>query len=540
MEVLKGENACKAEILMHLNGEESDEISDILASEITLNDEQSSSDYSSSNCVSSEVSQEIGTVYLKKQESSPSECEMMKERFSKLLLGEDMSGCGNGVCTALALQILSPISVPLKPEKKLMWKREMEWLLSVSDHIVELTPSWQTFPDGTKLEVMTCRPRSDLYINLPALRKLDNMLLEILDSFENAEFWYVDQGIVTTDIEDSSSFHKPLPRQDEKWWLPVPRVPPGGLMEKGRKALQHRRDCTNQILKAAMAINSATLAEMAVPESYLDALPKSGKTTLGELIRRYVNYDQFYPECLLDCLDLSSDHQALDIANRVEATIYVWRRRNNTKTLQKSSWDIVKDLVSDADKREQLADRAESLLLCLKQKFPGLPQTTLDTTKIQFNKDVGRSLLESYSRVLESLAFNIVARIDDLLYVDDLSRHSDQLMPFSKVGMITRKGSGISYPTPYKTAFSSPRMSWGNLMSPARGDASPYIESSKHSLHGFGFKRIFTDGKGKELRRNSDSFSSTTREVSASPSLESSSGSKGVSGPRTEESVEDE
>ena len=31
------------------------------------------------------------------------EIEMMKERFSKLLLGEDMSGCGNGVCTALAI-----------------------------------------------------------------------------------------------------------------------------------------------------------------------------------------------------------------------------------------------------------------------------------------------------------------------------------------------------------------------------------------------------------------------------------------------------
>lgn len=31
------------------------------------------------------------------------EVEMMKERFSKLLLGEDMSGSGNGVCTALAI-----------------------------------------------------------------------------------------------------------------------------------------------------------------------------------------------------------------------------------------------------------------------------------------------------------------------------------------------------------------------------------------------------------------------------------------------------
>lgn len=32
-----------------------------------------------------------------------SEVEMMKERFAKLLLGEDMSGGGKGVCTALAI-----------------------------------------------------------------------------------------------------------------------------------------------------------------------------------------------------------------------------------------------------------------------------------------------------------------------------------------------------------------------------------------------------------------------------------------------------
>lgn len=38
-------------------------------------------------------------------------------------------------------------------EKKAMWRREMEWLLGVSDHIVELKPTWQTFPDGSKLEV---------------------------------------------------------------------------------------------------------------------------------------------------------------------------------------------------------------------------------------------------------------------------------------------------------------------------------------------------------------------------------------------------
>ena len=42
---------------------------------------------------------------------------------------------------------------PLPSEKKEMWQREVEWLVSVSDYIVELMPSWQTFPDGSKLEV---------------------------------------------------------------------------------------------------------------------------------------------------------------------------------------------------------------------------------------------------------------------------------------------------------------------------------------------------------------------------------------------------
>lgn len=73
--------------------------------------------------------------------------------------------------------------------------------------------------------------------------------------------------------------------------------------------------------------------------------------------------------------------------------MFVWRRKNSSKpshnthrSNSKTSWEMVKDLVSDGDKWEQLADRAESLLLCLKQRFPGLPQTTLDMSKIQYNK----------------------------------------------------------------------------------------------------------------------------------------------------------
>lgn len=39
------------------------------------------------------------------------------------------------------------------------------------------------------VQVMATRPRSDIYINLPALKKLDAMLIDILDSFQKAEFW---------------------------------------------------------------------------------------------------------------------------------------------------------------------------------------------------------------------------------------------------------------------------------------------------------------------------------------------------------------
>ncbi|XP_030531962.2 rop guanine nucleotide exchange factor 7-like [Rhodamnia argentea] len=484
-----------------------------------------------------------------KHGSAISEVEMMKERFSKLLLGEDMSGSGNGVCTSLAIsnaitnlcatlfgQLWRLEPIPL--EKKAMWRREMEWLLCVSDHIVEFTPTWQTFPDASKLEVMTCRPRSDLYVNLPALRKLDNMLLEILDSFEEMEFWYVDQGILALEADGSASFRQALQRQEEKWWLPVPRVHPGGLSEDSRKHLQHKRDCTNQILKAAMAINSIALADMEVPDSYLETLPKNGRACLGDIIYRYIISDQFSPECLLDCLDLTSEHQAIEIANRVEASIYVWRKRNNSKPVNstsksnsKSSWGLVKELMVDADKREFLADRAESLLLCLRQWFPGLPQTTLDMSKIQYNKDVGKSILESYSRVLESLAFNIVARIDDLLYVDDLTKHSDSVPSISKVSLIARKSIPIPYTvplsgTPYKTAFSTPSFSPARLFSPMRGERSPFTASGKLQQRGLGVKKALTDfiavdtkekdrGKSNE---EADALSNVGIEASASPS----------------------
>nr|BAJ89898.1 predicted protein [Hordeum vulgare subsp. vulgare] len=440
------------------------------------------------------------------------EVELMKERFSKLVLGEDMSGSGKGVCTALAISnaITNLCATifgqlwrlePLLPEKKAMWRREMDWLLCVSDHIVELVPTWQTFPDGTRLEIMTSRPRSDLYINLPALRKLDHMLLETLESFRDTEFWYVDQGICAPDCDGSASFRRPAHRRDEKWWLPVPRLPPGGLRDATRRQLEHKRDAANQILKAAMAINSNALAEMDVPDSYHDSLPKNGRATLGDIIYRYITSEQFSPDCLLDCLDLSSEYQAVEIANRVEAAIYVWRRRGAAaKSVgTKSSWGMVKDMIMDTEKRgDLLADRAEGLLISLKQRFPGLTQTSLDMSKIQYNKDVGKSILEGYSRVLESLASNIIARIDDLLYVDELSKRTDQKLPAGvaddgKIACNKNKKAAAmapspAYPVPVSgTPYVTPSFSPAQLSSPSKIGRALLVDRRAH--HGRASKR---------------------------------------------------
>ncbi|XP_051149695.1 rop guanine nucleotide exchange factor 1-like [Andrographis paniculata] len=372
------------------------------------------------------------------------EAELMKERFAKLLLGEDMSGGGKGVSTALAISnAITNLAAtvfgelwklePLAPQKKTMWQREMDWLLCVSDSIVELVPSVQEFPGGGSFEIMVPHQRSDLYINLPALKKLDGMLISILDGFRDTEFYYIDRGIVVASGENieaytsSPSRRRPSVTLEEKWWLPFPKVPANGLSEETRNRLQHCKECTLQIFKAAVAINSGVLAEMEVPQLYLDSLPKSEKACLGEIIHRYITADQFSVDCLLDCLDLSSEYSTLEIANRIESATHLWRLKHQKKKLNHSKsssfWGTaVKGLCSDSEKSKLFAHRAETLLKSLKQHFPGLPQTTLDMNKIQYNKDVGQSILESYSRVMESLAFNLMSRIDDLLYVDDATK----------------------------------------------------------------------------------------------------------------------
>ncbi|KAJ4957748.1 hypothetical protein NE237_024859 [Protea cynaroides] len=300
---------------------------------------------------------------------------------------------------------------PMSVERKTRWRKEIDWLLSVTDHIVEFVPSQQKTKDGTTMEIMVTRQRTDLHMNIPALRKLDAMLIDYLDNFKDQnEFWYVSAG--AADEAEKGT------RKDDKWWLPIAKVPPNGLSDVSRKWLQFQKESVNQVLKAAMAINAQVLSEMAIPENYIESLPKNGRASLGDSIYRSITVEYFDPEQFLSSMDLSTEHKILDLKNRIEASIIIWKRKMTNKD-GKSSWGSAVSL----EKRELFEERAESILVLLKQRFPGIPQSSLDISKIQYNRDVGQSVLESYSRILESLAFTVMSRIEDVLYADSLAKN---------------------------------------------------------------------------------------------------------------------
>ncbi|PNT70723.1 hypothetical protein BRADI_2g16800v3 [Brachypodium distachyon] len=349
------------------------------------------------------------------------DADIVRDKFSKLLLGEDMSGTGKGVSSALALSnAITNLAAsvfgeqrrlqPMAAEPKARWTKEIDWLLSVADHIVEFVPSRQVSEDGSTMEIMMTQQRKDLQMNIPALRKLDGMLLSYLDSFrDKQEFWYVSK-----DADDSEKGD--APKQDDKWWLPTVRVPPNGLSDSSRRWLLHQRELVGQVHKATMAINANVLMEMDVPEAYMESLPKNGKSSLGDSMYKLITDEYFDPEELIASVDLSAEYSIVDLKNRIEASIVIWQKKMTQKDAKMWGHGV------SHEKRGRFEGRAENVLLLLKHRFPGISQSALDISKIQYNRDVGSAILESYSRTLESLAYTVMSRIEDVLRADSLAQ----------------------------------------------------------------------------------------------------------------------
>lgn len=94
-----------------------------------------------------------------------------------------------------------------------------------------------------------------------------------------------------------------------------------------------------------------------------------------------------------------------------------------------------------------------------------------------FVQDVGQAILESYSRVTESLAFNIMARIDDLLFVDDAVKQSasESKSLFCRGGFgglpIQKRMSPSPFSiqhSPYGSPFATPSFCFSPAGSPGR------------------------------------------------------------------------
>ncbi|KAE8691370.1 Rop guanine nucleotide exchange factor 9 [Hibiscus syriacus] len=263
---------------------------------------------------------------------------------------------------------------------------------------------------------MVTKQRKDLLVNIPSLLKLDSLLIETLDGFgREKEFWYVSKG---NDLTNGDS------RREGKWWHPVVKVPPNGLSETSQKWLQSEKEAVSQVLKAAMAINAAVLSEIEVPKSYIDSLPK-------RVLVEYFDLAQF-----LSTMDLSTEHRVLDLKNRIEVSMIIWKRKMHHKD-GRLPWGS--PIISE--KGELFEERVETILCLIKHCFPGLPQSALNVSKIQENKDVGHAILESYSRVIESLAFTIMWRIEDVLHADSLTHTSSPANSLNSDDDATRPSS---------------------------------------------------------------------------------------------------
>lgn len=119
---------------------------------------------------------------------------------------------------------------------------------------------------------------------------------------------------------------------------------------------------------------------LSFPNQLFSKYLQNGRASLGDSIYRSITVEFFDPDQFLSTMDLSSEHKILDLKNRIEASIIIWKRKMNQKD-GKSAWGSAVSL----EKRELFEERAETILLILKQRFPGIPQSSLDISKIQYN-----------------------------------------------------------------------------------------------------------------------------------------------------------
>lgn len=99
-----------------------------------------------------------------------------------------------------------------------------------------------------------------------------------------------------------------------------------------------------------------------------------------------------------------------------------------------------------------------------------------------------------------------MARIEDLLYVDDINKQSEKL---SSMSLISHKKVSMPFHVPvsgipFRSAYSTPSLSPAPLISPARGERTPFLggngNCNKPPRRGLGVKRALTNYLGGDSK----------------------------------------
>lgn len=117
---------------------------------------------------------------------------------------------------------------------------------------------------------------------------------------------------------------------------------------------------------------------------------QSGKASLGEGIYQAIAVESISVEEILLSLDLKSEHQVLETVNRLEGAVFAWKQKMSEETSKRSPirypWYFGRNYESELERTAVYLERAEALLQILKIRFPNLPRSFIDVTKVQYNK----------------------------------------------------------------------------------------------------------------------------------------------------------
>lgn len=122
-------------------------------------------------------------------------------------------------------------------------------------------------------------------------------------------------------------------------------------------------------------------------------------------------------------------------------------------------------------------------------------------------QDVGQAVLESYSRILESLAFTVLSRIEDVLYADYVTQNpSHAATQRHPLGDYPQNASPDSFPSPRDENYPetpgsmtlSDFMGWGIDQSDAESKKDSTANSDDGSKDGEGKPNHMQNGEGKQ------------------------------------------